>query len=86
MNKDVLKILKDTPRDKKLRGFYSDPGVLQDVLDAMEYAASEEGQGLTRKDVYEALRAAGVIKIGYGYFSTYFRENRADLWARVKSR
>ena len=23
MNKDVLKILKETPRDKKLRGFYS---------------------------------------------------------------
>jgi len=81
-----MKILKEMPRGAPPRGLVAEPDAVKAIREALTYASSVDGAGLTRKNVWEALVESGSVTRGYKTFGEYCRTNEAKLWALVQSR
>ena len=73
-------------RGRLPKGIAANPEWVESIRSALVYAASPEGAGLTRKNIYYALMDSGTFSVGYGRFSDYCRESERDLWDSVASR
>jgi len=85
VSKDVLDILKTMPRGGGPRGLKAEPEMVAKVHAALAYAASKDGEGLTRRNVWEALVEVGMTR-SYKTFGDYCRNEEGELWARIRSR
>ena len=77
--------LQKMDRGRRKTGIASEIETTKAIREALAYAASTKGAGLTHKNVYAALRESGVLLRSYNRFSDYCRDHEAELWHSVAS-